>query len=58
MTYVCPVCGVEASRPVDCEQCNVALEKVCDGCGELESQCACGRSGGGEEEESNIKEEE
>lgn len=56
MTYICPVCGVEASRPGDCDMCKVELEKVCDACGEAESRCVCGS--GGEEESENKKEDD
>lgn len=41
MTYKCPVCGMEADEPGECEMCHVPLEPVCEKCGEAESNCSC-----------------
>lgn len=42
MNYRCPSCGAESRRGGECDMCAVEMEKVCDSCGEAQSQCLCG----------------
>lgn len=39
--YKCSACGSEAEELKKC--CNVDMEKKCEGCGNLENQCSCGK---------------
>jgi hypothetical protein len=53
VTYRCPQCGAESRRESECEECGMGMVKVCENCGELKSECACG--GDVEEEGSEEK---
>ena len=38
--YKCYICGNTSDAPEEC--CGEEMERMCDGCGEVESMCTCG----------------